>query len=120
MRRVIDALSTDIPLKVVSPAISDESFWQRMTLCRWPVVDVVRHGNSWKRAFFEKYLEQTIHEYVPGHTYPIWIDEALEFGAPYIQRIDIREMLPQSKSFKSREGRVHHTYSSDFLSLSSR
>ncbi|KAM7538997.1 hypothetical protein Aperf_G00000056973 [Anoplocephala perfoliata] len=95
-----------------------------MTLSRWPVVDVVHHGNSWKRAFFEKYLEQTIHEYVPGHTYPIWIDEALEFGAPYIQRIDVREMLPQLISLPLMQSKperaVHqfilHTSNSDDVS----
>ena len=94
LQRVLNALPTDIPLKVVANAISDEGFWQRMTLSRWPVVDVVKHGNSWKRAFFEKYLEQIIHEYVPGHTYSVWIEEALELGAPFIRRLDIREMLP--------------------------
>ncbi|KAL5105252.1 Dynein regulatory complex subunit 5 [Taenia crassiceps] len=95
---VLNALPTDIPLKVVASTISDEAFWQRMSLSRWPVIDVVKHGNSWKRAFFENYLEQMIHEYVPDQTYPVWIEEALQFGAAYVQRLDIRELLPPEKA----------------------
>ncbi|VDK37309.1 unnamed protein product [Taenia asiatica] len=97
LQRVLDALPTDIPLKVVASTISDEAFWQRMSLSRWPVIDVVKHGNSWKRAFFEKYLEQMIHEYVPDQTYPVWIEEALQFGAAYVRRLDIKELLPPEK-----------------------
>ncbi|VDM16713.1 unnamed protein product [Hydatigera taeniaeformis] len=97
LQRVLDALPTDIPLKVVAPTISDEAFWQRMSLSRWPVIDVVKHGNSWKRAFFENYLEQMIHEYVPDQTYPVWIEEALQFGAAYVRRLDIKELLPPEK-----------------------
>ncbi len=99
-RLVLDALPVDIPLKVIAHTISDEIFWQRMCLSRWPVVDVIKHDNSWKQAFFEKHLEQMIHEYVPGQTYPVWIEEALEFGAPYVRRLDIKEMLPPVKDKK--------------------
>ncbi|KAH9279129.1 Protein NLRC3 [Echinococcus granulosus] len=97
LQHVLDALPTDIPLRVVAHTISDEAFWQRMSLSRWPVVDVVKHGNSWKCAFFEKYLEQMIHEYVPDQTYPVWIEEAVQFGATYVRRLDVKELLPPEK-----------------------
>ncbi|VDD74543.1 unnamed protein product [Mesocestoides corti] len=103
-RFVLDSIPTDIPLKVIAHTIRDELFWKRICLSRWPVVDVIKHDNSWKQAFFEKQLEQMIHEYVPGQTYCVWIEEALQFAAPYVRRIDIKEMLPPVK-LKAKEVR---------------
>ncbi|KAL7056801.1 hypothetical protein AAHC03_019219 [Spirometra sp. Aus1] len=93
-RYVLDTISVDTPLKVTAFLIPEDPFWKRCCLSRWPVVDVIKHGNSWKRAFFEKRLEEMIQQYIPGETYPVWIEEALEFAAPFVKRLDIKEMLP--------------------------
>ncbi|VDO04467.1 unnamed protein product [Rodentolepis nana] len=103
LKQVLDTLPTTIPLKVAASAISDGPFWKRMALSRWKVVDIARHGNSWKRAFFEKHVEQTIEEFIPGDTAPSSVDETLDYAANYIQSIKIKEMLPPTKDSKLKE-----------------
>ncbi|KAM3186704.1 hypothetical protein ACTXT7_003782 [Hymenolepis weldensis] len=103
LQHVLEALPTSIPLKVAASAISDGFFWKRMTLSRWQFVDIARHGNSWKRAFFEKHVEQTIEEFIPGDTAPVSVAETLEYAAPYIHCIEIKEMLPPTWQSKSKD-----------------
>lgn len=78
-----------------------------MTLSRWQVVDIARHGNSWKRAFFEKHVEQTIEEFIPGDTAPVSVEETLEYAAPYVHCIEIKEMLPPKWQSKPKDVRVY-------------
>nr|CDS31509.1 hypothetical transcript [Hymenolepis microstoma] len=103
LKQVLDTLPTTIPLKVAASAISDGPYWKRMALSRWKVVDIARHGNSWKRAFFEKHMEQTIEEFIPGDTAPISVDETLEYAATYVQSIEIKEMRPPTRESKLKE-----------------
>ncbi|VDN11858.1 unnamed protein product [Dibothriocephalus latus] len=93
VRRIV-AEDSKYNLENVKSLVELDPFWKRCCLSRWPVVDVIKHGNSWKRAFFEKRLEEMIQQYIPGETYPVWIEEALEFAAPFVKRLDIKEMLP--------------------------
>lgn len=105
LNAVLESLSTNIPLKIAAPKISNESFWKRMTVSRWKNIDVTRHGNNWKRAFFERHLEQTIEEFVPGKTSVSVINEVLEHSAPYVQRLNIKEMLPPKRPAQPKDVR---------------
>lgn len=46
--------------RVTSNLVSDESYWTRCCKSRWEVCDVAKHGNSWKRMYFERNLEGTV------------------------------------------------------------
>lgn len=55
--KVLDALSTEIAMKVTANLVSDEGYWKRCCKTRWEVCDINGHGNSWKRMYFERNLE---------------------------------------------------------------
>ncbi|CAL8106114.1 unnamed protein product [Calicophoron daubneyi] len=93
-RRLLDAIAPDLPLKVTSHVIGEDPYWARACHERWPVVDLSRHGGSWKRAFFERMLEDAIETFVPGHTYAPRLEECVSYAAPYVHHLDIRQLLP--------------------------
>ncbi|KAG5442089.1 T-complex-associated testis-expressed protein 1 [Clonorchis sinensis] len=96
-RRLLDTLPPNMPLKVTAHIIGEDPYWCRCCQEHWKVVDLSRHGGSWKRAFFEKMLEDTIETFVPGHTYTPRLEECVLFAAPYVYRLDIKQLLPPLK-----------------------
>ncbi|KAF8565567.1 hypothetical protein P879_07421, partial [Paragonimus westermani] len=96
-RILLDSLAPDMPLKVTAHVIGEDPYWTRCCHQRWPIIDLSRHGGSWKQAFFERMLEETIETFVPGHTYAPRLDECVTFAAPYVHRLDIRQLLPPLK-----------------------
>lgn len=57
-QRVLDGLSADLPLDLAVKLIDDEKYWKRAArIMTNQVHDISKHGGSWKRLFFEKYVE---------------------------------------------------------------
>ncbi|XP_073484828.1 dynein regulatory complex subunit 5 [Aquarana catesbeiana] len=92
--KVLDALSTSLPLQVTANLISYEEYWRRCCVERWPVCDVSRYGSSWKRLFFERHLENLIERFIPDVTEIRTICEAVELSKDYVKRLDIQQLLP--------------------------
>ena len=95
--KVLEKISTNIPLKVTANLIDDEDYWQRCCKANWETCDVSVYGDSWKRMFFEKNLERIIEHFVPESTDPTELNETLQLSANYIKRLDIRQLLPPVK-----------------------
>ena len=95
--KVLEMLSTDLPLKVTSGLISDEGYWKRCCTSRWEVCDIDQYGKSWKRMFFERNLEGLIEEFVPEQTDIAAIQDTLELSKNFIIRLRIKQLLPQIK-----------------------
>ena len=55
--KVLELLSTTIPLKVTAPLVEDEGYWQKCCKATWDICDISKHGNNWKRMFFEKTVQ---------------------------------------------------------------
>jgi len=92
--KVLEKISTDLPLKVTALLVEDEGFWQRCCKARWEICDVSAYGNSWKRMYFEKNLQQIIELFVPETTDPAQLEETLSLSANFIKKIEIRQLLP--------------------------
>ena len=56
INRVTELLPTSLPLEVTGPLIDDEGYWKRCALQRWDNCQIVDHGSSWKRLYFERNL----------------------------------------------------------------
>lgn len=95
--KVLDALSTEIAMKVTANLVSDEGYWKRCCKARWEVCDINGHGNSWKRMYFERNLEGIIENFVPETTDPALLNETLKLSAPYVRGLNIRQLLPPVK-----------------------
>ena len=94
---MLERIPTKVPLKIVCHLIHDEIYWERCCKASWPICDVAIYGNSWKRMFFERNLEEIIENTVPYKTNPAKLNDTLVLAAPYVKRLDIKQLLPPIK-----------------------
>ena len=91
---VLEKISTDLPLKITANLVDDEGYWKRCSKARWKICDVAAYGNSWKRMYFERNLQQIIELFVPETTEMSQLDEVLPLSANYVKKLDIKQLLP--------------------------
>lgn len=58
---------------------------------------MTNHGGSWKRLYFEKYLENLIENFVPDKTSDDVITNAIPLCSNYVKRLKIGQLLPPVK-----------------------
>lgn len=62
--QVLNELPTSLPLELAVRLIDDDGYWKRAAAIMTDKVhDVTKHGNSWKRLFFEKYVQRMLLSY---------------------------------------------------------
>ena len=91
---VLSRISTALPLTVTALLVDDEGYWQRCCKARWEICDVSAYGDSWKRMYFERNLQQIIEHFVPETTDPDELYDTLELSANFVKRILVRQLLP--------------------------
>ncbi|KAL0964969.1 hypothetical protein UPYG_G00275090 [Umbra pygmaea] len=94
---VLERLSTSLPLQVTGNLISNEGYWRRCCRERWGLCDVSSYGDSWKRMFFERHLENLIEFFIPDVTDPKTVLDIVPLCRGYIRRLDISQLLPPIK-----------------------
>ncbi|XP_029984870.1 dynein regulatory complex subunit 5 [Sphaeramia orbicularis] len=96
-------LSVSLPLHVTANLISDGVYWKRCCEERWEICDVAHYGNSWKRMFFERHLENMIELFIPDVTQPETILDMVPLCKNYVKRLDISQLLPPIKEPQKEE-----------------
>ena len=102
--KVLEKLSTQLPLKVTANLIEDEGYWRRCCKARWDICDVTAYGGSWKRMYFEKNMQKIIENFVPESTSSNLLYETMPLSANYIKRLEIGQLLPPVKETPKGEG----------------
>ncbi|CAM2111342.1 unnamed protein product [Caretta caretta] len=102
-RKVLDRISTGLPLTVTANLISDEGYWKRCCTERWAVCDVSRYGGSWKRMFFERHLENILKYFIPNTTDPSQVLEVIPLCKEYVRKLEIDQFLPPVKLDQNKE-----------------
>lgn len=87
-------ISTDLPLKVTALLIDDEGFWERCCRARWELCEISSYGNSWKRMYFEKNLQQIIELFVPDKSDSDELEDTIALSANFITKLEIKQLLP--------------------------
>ncbi|XP_074471382.1 dynein regulatory complex subunit 5 [Sebastes fasciatus] len=100
---VQETLSTSLPLHVTANLISDGAYWKRRCEQRWDICDVSHYGDSWKRMFFERHLENIIELFIPDVTEPKTVLEMVPLCENYVKRLDISQLLPPIKEPEKEE-----------------
>ncbi|XP_029281337.1 dynein regulatory complex subunit 5 [Cottoperca gobio] len=100
---VQERLSTALPLHVTANLISDGVYWKRCCEQRWDLCDITNYGNSWKRMFFERHMENIIELFIPDVTKPNRVEEMVPLCKNYIKRLDISQLLPPIKETQKEE-----------------
>ncbi|NXO15715.1 DRC5 protein, partial [Oriolus oriolus] len=93
-RRVVDRLSTSLPLTVTANIVSHEDYWKRCCIERWQVCDVSNYGDSWKRMFFERHLENIVKFFIPNTTDPKQVLELIPLCQGYVRKLEVNQFLP--------------------------
>ncbi|KFV48558.1 T-complex-associated testis-expressed protein 1, partial [Tyto alba] len=93
-RKVLDRLSTGLPLAVTANLISDEDYWKRRCTERWQVCDISSYGDSWKRMFFERHLENILKGFIPNTTDPNQVLELIPLCKDYVRKLEVDQFLP--------------------------
>ncbi|TSK58189.1 E3 ubiquitin-protein ligase rnf8 [Bagarius yarrelli] len=94
---VLEKLPSSLPLTITANLISDEGYWKRCCQSRWRVCDTSEYGDSWKRMFFERYLENIIEHFVPDVTDIKSVLETVPLCKDYVKRLRISQLLPPVK-----------------------
>ncbi|CAG2258073.1 Dynein regulatory complex subunit 5 [Mytilus edulis] len=92
--KVLDKISTDIPLKITANLVQEEDYWNRCCKARWEICDVSQYGGNWKRMYFERNLQQIVENFVPETTDPNELNETLPLSANYVKKLDVQQLLP--------------------------
>ncbi|XP_068013505.1 dynein regulatory complex subunit 5 [Melanerpes formicivorus] len=93
-KKVLDRLSTSLPLAVTANLVSDEDYWKRCCTERWQVCDVASYGDSWKRMFFERHLENILKRFIPNTTDPNQVLELIPLCKDYVRKLEVDQFLP--------------------------
>ena len=92
--KVLDNLAVSIPLSTTANLICDEGYWEKCCKGRWSVCDISEYGNSWKRMFFEKNLQEQIENFVPETTDINTILDMVKLSEKYVRCLKISQLLP--------------------------
>ncbi|XP_075454946.1 dynein regulatory complex subunit 5 isoform X2 [Ascaphus truei] len=102
--KVLDRISTSLPLKVTANLVSHEDYWKRCCTERWSICDISHYGSSWKRLFFERHLENLIENFIPDLTDTGPIMDAAELSKDYVRKLEIQQLLPPVRLDTKKEG----------------
>ena len=88
--KIIDQVSTSLPITVTAPNIEHESYWKKACESRWKVVTPNDHGWSWKQTYTERHLQELLNKHV-GEEYSL-LHETIEAIRNYIFGLNIEEL----------------------------
>lgn len=103
-KKVVERLSTSLPLAVTANTVSHEEYWKRCCMERWQVCDVSNYGDSWKRMFFERHLENILKFFIPNTTDPEQVLELIPLCEGYVRKLEINQFLPPLQVDRKEEG----------------
>jgi len=93
INRVTELLPTSLPLEVTGPLIDDEGYWKRCALQRWDNCQIVDHGSSWKRLYFERNLADFLELFDPAKMDTEDLTRTLAVSKDYIFSLRIKQFL---------------------------
>uniref|UniRef100_A0A8C5MX89 T-complex-associated-testis-expressed 1 n=1 Tax=Leptobrachium leishanense TaxID=445787 RepID=A0A8C5MX89_9ANUR len=95
--KVLEQISTLLPLKITANLIHQENYWRRCCARRWATGDISHYGGSWKRLYFERHLQNLIVHFIPDFTEVETILEVAQLGKDYIKKLEVQQLLPPVK-----------------------
>ncbi|XP_006792651.1 dynein regulatory complex subunit 5 isoform X1 [Neolamprologus brichardi] len=90
-------VSLSLPLHFAANVFPDGVYWKRCCEQKWKVCDVSNYGESWKRMFFERQLENIVELFVPGITEPKTVLDMVTLCKDHIKKLNIAQLLPPVK-----------------------
>eukprot|EP00128_Syssomonas_multiformis_P001010 Colp12_sorted_trinity150504_noHs@14154 len=95
--RVLELLSTTIPISVTAPLIASEAFWKRSCKTRFKNCDV-EPGKLWKELYFEKHVAEVLESFVPTQGSISDLTDTLQLVNDFVKCVNIQQLLPPPPS----------------------
>ncbi|KAJ3099132.1 T-complex-associated testis-expressed protein 1 [Phlyctochytrium planicorne] len=96
--RVLESISVTLPLSIAAPLIPDESYWKRRSLANFKNCDIRKHGDLWKRLFFELHIQTLAESFVPKNLAGLEelekFEKELKLAASFVEKLHMRQMKP--------------------------
>lgn len=94
--KVFSSISVDIPLEITAKLIDDEGYWERRSKAHFKICDVSKHGNNFKRLYFERKIQKELEEFVPTQELDseqvLKLVVLLKLASPFVQELTLRQM----------------------------
>ena len=118
---LLETLPTDLPLDLTVPLLADGIYWKRSSQDRWDSVCNIRivqkceilmrgkirnpsffyilqmnyvcdYGNSWKRLYLERHLQEYIESLVVEEYNQKNVENLVNLCSPYVKRLNIKQL----------------------------
>ncbi|RKP17941.1 RNI-like protein [Rozella allomycis CSF55] len=88
-----------VPLEMAALMIPDEEYWKRVSISKWSICDVSKHGGSWKRLFFENYIKELIENFIPGKSVHEEISKTLGICQDWVISLNVEQLQIRKGDF---------------------
>ncbi|XP_003383294.1 PREDICTED: T-complex-associated testis-expressed protein 1-like [Amphimedon queenslandica] len=102
-QRVLEKLPPTVSLDVTAPLIEDEDYWEKCCHNRWSLCMVSDHGESWKRMYFERHIQELIEQFTPDVSNLQELEKQLSLSGPYVKCLKLTQLLPSSSTQQPEE-----------------
>lgn len=88
--KIVEQVSTSLPITVTAPNIEHESYWKKACESRWKVITPNDHGWSWKQTYIERHLEELLNKH-SGEDYSL-LHETIDAIRNFVFGLNIEEL----------------------------
>ena len=91
--QLLAALPVDVDLKTAAEFIHDEAYWERRCKAneKWKYFELDRHGFTWKQCYFERTLEDRLHDFGKGDDRAALVAQ-IKASSDFVHSLDIEEL----------------------------
>lgn len=86
---------SQIEFTVAATYITAEKFWRRLCKERWQICETGEHGQSYKRMYVERHLQQLLESYHPSKDLQNYhrLLKQVNASGPFVQTVKIQQLL---------------------------
>ena len=94
---VLEILPTTLSLAVRAKNIPEESYWMRCCKAGGEVIDIKKYERSWRRAFFERYVQKCIQRFLPSKDDQGELLQQLKICQPFVKQLKIEQLWQKNR-----------------------
>ncbi|XP_012281208.1 T-complex-associated testis-expressed protein 1 [Orussus abietinus] len=121
---LLEMLPTNLPFEMMIRRISHEYYWQRAAKDKWKHNNPNDHGDSWRRLYCERYLEEYLEALDPNYfkAQQENFEKLIALVRDYVCTLRIRSLVPTKYPFKwsgeeDEDQCTNKTYSVDHIPM---
>ena len=112
--QLLETLPLDVDIDTAGTHIHDETYWEKRCRAneRWTYFQLAEHGFTWKQLFFEKNLQDRLHDFGKGDDHLALIED-IKSSSDFVHSLNIEQL----QSHLNLEDLFEHLANLSHLSL---